>query len=108
MTNTLGLDDDLDGVMLLKEIEESFDLRVPDKDAERMERVGDFYDWLVDNVDPHCDGKKCASAMTFYRLRGAIRRLGFDIEPTPATKLDFLEGRKLKANLSNLAKETGL
>jgi hypothetical protein len=106
--NTLGLDDDLDGVELVRSVESAFDVRIPNSDAARMRTVGDLYDWLLDNLQAYSDGRKCASAMTFYRLRIAFGRLGVDSRMLPSTRLKFLEKGNLKQFFLGLAKETGL
>jgi len=36
MANSLGLDDDLDGVELVRNLEKAFDIGITDKEAERM------------------------------------------------------------------------
>ncbi|MBI3097988.1 MAG: acyl carrier protein [Planctomycetes bacterium] len=46
--NDLGADS-LDTVELVMEIEEAFDLSIPDEDAEKIQTVGDAVKYIVDN-----------------------------------------------------------
>jgi hypothetical protein len=46
--------------------------------------------------------------MTFYRLRSALRRLGYGHKLTPASDLRVLERGRTKSNLEKLEVETGL
>jgi acyl carrier protein len=108
MENTLGLDDDLDGVELIRSVEKAFDVRIPKADAEKMRTVGDLYEWIVHNVAAHSDGRKCATAMTFYRLKRVFQRLGVGSQLLPSTELQILETKNLKVPFSDLARETGL
>ena len=42
--------DSLDIVELIMALEEEFDLEIPDSDAEKVVTVGDFVDYIKDNV----------------------------------------------------------
>ena len=46
--NDLGADS-LDTVELVMEIEEAFDLSIPDEDAEKIQTVGDAVKYITDN-----------------------------------------------------------
>src|SRR5579863_9828425 len=83
MPNTLGLDDDLDGIAVVRDLERIFDVKVSHEEAERIFTVGEFHDLLVRKLPPNEADRKCASAMTFYRLRSALRRLGYGDKLTP-------------------------
>lgn len=47
--NDLGADS-LDTVELVMEIEEAFDLSIPDEDAEKIQTVGDAVKYIIDNT----------------------------------------------------------
>lgn len=108
MPNTLGLDDDLDGVELVQLLERAFDLTIHDKEAEQIITVGDIYDLLVRKIPANESSRKCASAMAFYRLRQGIRALGFDERLTPSSDIRFLERDGAKEAFKSLEKQTGL
>jgi acyl carrier protein len=69
MPNTLGLDDDLEPVEVVRHLERIFDIRVSNEEAESIFNVGEFYDLLLDKIPSNDADRKCASAMTFYRIR---------------------------------------
>src|SRR5260370_30722052 len=99
MTNTLGLDDDLDAVEVFSNLETSFSIRFTDAEASAWRTVGDIYSTLRSRVSN--SGKRagrCATAMTFYRLRRAPSRLGIDTRPqphTPVKRINTLTTQKL-------------
>ena len=108
MPNTLGLDDDLDGVEVVRELERVFDIKVSNEEAERIVTVGEFHDLLLSKLPPNEADRKCATAMTFYRIRSALRRLGYGGELTPASDVRVLERGRTTANLRKLEVESGL
>ncbi len=61
----------LDGVELVMEIEEVFNVKIPDEVAEKMRYVGDVYQYLLDNQSNDVSGRAniCLTAVTFYKLR---------------------------------------
>jgi acyl carrier protein len=59
----------LDAVELVMEIEDEFNLRIPDADAERIQTIGQLVDYLVDRVGPP---PACASARAIYDFRAAV------------------------------------
>lgn len=48
--NDLGADS-LDTVELVMELEDEFDMNIPDEDAEKLQTVGSAIDYIVKNVD---------------------------------------------------------
>jgi hypothetical protein len=108
MPNTLGLDDDLDGVEVVRDLERIFDIKVSNEEAERILTVGEFHDLLLSKLQPNEADKKCATAMTFYRIRSALRRLGYGDRLTPASDMHLLERGRTKSNLMKLEVESGL
>jgi len=108
MPNTLGLDDDLDGVEVVRDLERIFDIKVSNEEAERIFTVGEFHDLLLSKLPPNEADKKCATAMTFYRIRRALRRLGYGDRLTPASDMRLLEQGRTKSNLMKLEGDSRL
>jgi hypothetical protein len=106
--NTLGLDDDLDPVEVMRLIERAFDVALLPEEAERIVTVGEFYDLLRTKIPRNDADKKCASAMAFYRIRCALRRLGYGDGLTPVSDLRVLERGGTKANMRKLEAACGL
>jgi hypothetical protein len=107
VANTLGLDDDLDSVELVKNIEEAFDIEIGNE-AEQVFAVGELYDLVRRKIPVNDTDKKCASAMTFYRLRQGLGRMGYKARLSPAADIRFLERGGTKTNIRKLESETGL
>jgi len=108
MPNTLGLDEDLEPVEVVSDLERIFDVKVSNEEAERVLTVGEFHDLLLSKIPPNETDRKCASAMTFYRLRGALRRLGYGHDLIPAFDMRILERGGTKSNLKRFEEESGL
>ncbi|HJW41572.1 MAG TPA: hypothetical protein VJ476_10135 [Rhizomicrobium sp.] len=108
MANTLGLGDDLDSVELVQDIEKAFDVEIANAEAERLLVVGQLYDLLVSKIPASDANKKCASAMTFYRLRQGMERLGFGRKLSPSADIRFLEKSGASRSFKRLERETGL
>lgn len=69
----------LDTVELVMELEDEFELGIPDEDAERLTTIGETCDYLVGRLcgRPAPTGLPCPSAQAFYRLRRELTtRLG--------------------------------
>jgi hypothetical protein len=108
MPNTLGLDDDLEPVEVVRHLERIFDVRVSNEEAERISNVGEFYDFLLDKIPSNDADRKCASAMTFYRIRSALRTLGYGDGLTLASDIHGLERGRTRKNLRDVERESGL
>jgi len=108
MANTLGLDDDLDGVEVVIEIEKAFGVKIENREAEAILNVGQMYDLLLRKIPPNVADGKCASAMAFYRLRRAIADVGNEKKFLPNTDLSFLEKGRTKTSYKRLEKLTSL
>jgi hypothetical protein len=107
MTNTLGLDDDEDAGDVVLLVERAFDIKFSPKEMEEILTVGAFYDLLLTKIPSNDADRKCASAMAFYRLRSALRRLGCGDVLTPASDTRALERGEAKA-MRQLEAECGL
>ncbi|MCK5748652.1 MAG: acyl carrier protein [Oricola sp.] len=84
--NTLGLDSDLDGVYLLQDVERAFGVAITDKETASILTVGDLFAIVERNAN-YKGGGKCRTAMSFFRLRQALRALGVTQTPRPNTNL---------------------
>jgi hypothetical protein len=108
MSNTLGLDDDLDDVELIRELEAVFDIALSPAETLPLVTVGDVEALLLRRLPESEAGRKCASAMAFYRLRGALERLGHGGRPVPAAPLSSLVRGRVRAKLKRVERESGL
>ncbi len=108
MTNTLGLDDDLDTVELVQNVEEAFGIEITNVEGEHIYTVGELYDLLLSKIPANETDRKCASATTFYRLRRGLRKLGFHTILNPSTDLHFLETGRVRAKFKELEREAGV
>jgi acyl carrier protein len=61
----------LETVELVMEIEDEFDLAIPDEDAEKIQRCGELHAYLLHRLRP-LRGAPCVSAAAFYRLRKVL------------------------------------
>jgi hypothetical protein len=61
----------LDVVELVMEIEEAFDIVIPDRDGERIRDLGDLYQFVLKQMGRRRGGP-CLSSVTFYRVRRAL------------------------------------
>ena len=108
MPNTIGLDDDLDDVELLRELQAVFDIAFSPEEAWTLVTVGDVEALLLRRIPANEADRKCASAMTCYRLRAALARLGHGERLAPAAALPGLARGRVRAKLKQLERESGL
>jgi len=75
----------LDTVELVMEIEEVFDISIPDDSASKMLTVGDVYEFILEKTaDSTLKSNTCLTAAAFYELRRHLRSLDLsqkDIRP---------------------------
>lgn len=108
MSNTLGLDDDLDDVELLQDIEQTFALRFSQAEAEKLYRVEDVYNYLRNRIEADGLNQRCATALAFYRLRRALAGSASRQVLRPSTELTpFVRGSANRL-FRKLNRETGL
>ena len=109
MANTLGLDDDLDPVLLIKDLEQAFALKFSDEETSNCMTVGDIYTVLIRHMGggDQLSGR-CATAMAFYRLRRACRAMAPEVAITPATPLHIFRHWPAKSLLKQLSLLSGL
>jgi len=85
----------LDSVELIMNIEETFDLTIPDQEAEKFQTVGDIYRYVLERIQVD-DSPGCLSSKAFYRLRRVLIE-SFEAPRSsirPTTRLDVLIPRK--------------
>lgn len=64
----------LDAVEIVLEVEEIFDVTIPDDRASKMRTVGDLYEFLIEATKKSpCQNNICLSAATFYALRRSVQ-----------------------------------
>lgn len=91
MRNTIGLDDDLEPNDLIVSVEHVFDLDFSDLREIDWETVGDLFEAIKARLKTVPDaGRKCATAMAFYRLRSALASHAPGRRLTPKTPLSDL------------------
>ena len=98
----------LDGVELVLEVEEAFDIKIPDEAAEYSVTVGDLYGVVVALTEKSCQ-QRCIAGDLFRWIRRNMKRLGITARFRPSTKLEDvvpLEGRKEFWHA--ISQETGL
>lgn len=108
MPNTLGLDDDLDSVEIIRDIERVFDISISNDEAERIFTVGEMHDLLLKKISPNDIDRKCASAMAFYRMRSALQRLGYGERLAPDSDIRAIEVGRTRINLKEIENSSGL
>lgn len=86
--NCLNLVGDGDDVDVLVSVERAFAVKISDDEAKNCETVGDLFDLVVSKLPPsHSQLAGCPTALAFFRLRAALRRLGYTQRVTPLTDL---------------------
>ena len=109
MSNTLGLDDDLDSVELIQDLEASFAVKFTKTEAESCLTVGDVFALLTARFSTDdVSNQGCASAIAFYRLRRAFNDAGVERHMAPATRLDELSSLPPKLLVRKLRSHTSL
>jgi len=109
MSNTLGLDDDLDPVEAVISLEKAFALKISDAEASSCNTVGDIYDLLHSRFAAHIgEPGSCMTSMAFYRLRRSLRGAHPDVEFRPDTPLATYAGWNARAFLGRLRSDSGL
>jgi acyl carrier protein len=81
----------LDIVEMVMEVEDAFDVRIPDNLASQIVTVGDLYDFIISARGETADPRQtCLSAATFFMIRRAlVSELGVERRALrPATLVD--------------------
>ena len=79
----------LDTVELVMNVEEAFDIRIDDSDAEHLQTVGELHDYIVARITMARTGT-CLTASTFYKIKNGLHDCGVIERFSPSSKLtDF-------------------
>jgi hypothetical protein len=109
MINTLGLDDDLDTVEVVSNLETSFSIRFTDAEISAWRTVGDIHTTLRSRVSySRKSAGRCATAMTFHRLRRALSELSIDTRLRPDTPVNGITSLTTKALFKQISVRSGL
>jgi hypothetical protein len=74
--NCLNLVGDGDDIDVLYAIEKTFGVKLSDAEAVHCETVGQLYDVVSSKLNmPEVRNLRCPTALAFFRLRAALRRL---------------------------------
>ena len=109
MMNTLGLDDDLDTAEVVINLETSFSIRFTEAEVGAWRTVGDIYSTLHSRVSN--SGKsagRCATAMTFHRLRRALQDLSIHTRLRPDSPVNGITSLTAKALFKQISARSGL
>lgn len=107
MPTSLGLCGDLDDVALIEDVEDAFGFRLPDDEAGLCRTVGDLFALVEARLPDNTSAGRCATAMTFYRLRRALQP-ATTIVLRPDTPVTALEPIPLKELQRIIRQECGL
>ena len=77
----------LDIVELVMEVEDSFDVKISNDQAQEVETVGDLFE-IVKSQIALAPAGKCLSASTFYDIREGLDAIGISDRFGPSTRLD--------------------
>ncbi len=99
----------LDSVELVVSVEDTFGIRIPDDECEKIYSVQDFADAVFKNISIN-PTKKCLRQLIFYRIRKAFQTLDFEkVIIRPDTKISELFTQpELKTNWKKIETELGL
>ncbi len=106
MVNTLDLDDDLGDAELVRSLESAFDLKMP-RDLSHVSNVGQLFDALLLQFSSVDQGEKCATAMAFYRLRGALCDMRNE-RLSPSFQLNLVQDISVRQLFSQLSRKANL
>jgi len=101
----------LDITEMIMEIEETFNIRIEDRDAERIRTVGELHAYLLTKTSPRQRVEGCLSSHLFYRFRRAIQeQYGMPRQLiTPNTPLNaFLPETDRREHWERFTQRTGL
>jgi hypothetical protein len=110
----LHLDDELGDVWLLEAVEAAFAIKFTSDELSLCDTVGGLFDIVMLKFSVKTSNRgferiPCPTALTFYRLRSALRRAGYSDRLTPSTDLNLLYRRGSAERLHQaLGRETGL
>ena len=93
----------------LKTLEEAFEIRFVQSDADKLHTVGDLFEILRLKMGTTSDRRRrCLSAVSFYRLRKAVAdATGIEVGPRTAIS-DVFPAKSLASRIGALGNRTGL
>jgi hypothetical protein len=108
--NCLNLVGDGDDVDVLYAIEEAFGVKISDVEALRCETVGQLFDIVSSKLNiSEARNLRCPTALAFFCLRAALRRMGYVQRMTPKTDLSTIfRAHRAKGLHDSLSRETDL
>lgn len=100
----------LDSVALLVTVEKTFNIEIPDQEAQEIATVGDFYDVVWKHLKGR-ENHKCQSAWLFYKLRKFLQER-YDLQRNdlkPNTRLeDVFPNKNIKAEWETVQRDLGV
>jgi len=108
--NCLNLVGDGDDIEVLHSIEEAFGVKISDEEAFGCETVGQLFDVVSSKLNiSKARNLRCPTAIAFFRLRAALRRLGYVHRMTTKTDLRAIfRAHGVRRLHSSLSSEAGL
>ncbi len=98
----IDLDDDFIDVIIT--LEKSLGVKFHDEAFARIRTLGELHDLVCQEAEKlNRGGNKCATSMSFYRLKAAIQRTGLPRRLSPSTPLRALTDLDYKAVTRRLA-----
>ena len=79
-----------DALLLLMAVEETFDIEIPDEQAEQMQTFGDLADWLSGQLSQRIAPLETVPCLNLYMFNRVRRALGSAVKVRPQTPLDDL------------------
>jgi len=102
MQDTLNLwSGDLADVEIICEVERRFGIEVTDAEAKQLYTAGHFHDLIEAKYAGAHSTQACLSQAAFYRLRRALKAMGFTGEISPRTPLSIIEGLEPRSVAKN-------
>ncbi len=107
--NTLGLDGDLDDVEMIQDIEAAFGLRFDDAVLSSCSTVGELYQLVMGALPQEAqNGRGCATAFAFYRLRSVLRHFVPKTRLTPDTNMSVFQGISVRSMYRLIEERAGM
>src|SRR5215470_5013168 len=98
MTNTLGLDDELDPIETVSNLEIAFSIRFTEPEVSAWRTVGDIFSTLRSHLSNSGKGAgRCGTTITFHRLRRSVSHLRVGTRLRPDTPVKGITNLTTKA-----------
>jgi hypothetical protein len=89
MRSSLNLAGDGDDLDVVADVERTFGIKLSNQEAEKTFTVGQLRD-LIESKQPDRKTQACLSQAAFYRLRNALKEMGWQTPVNPATPIGIL------------------